>query len=176
MKEAPFLYIRLTFSRIVGGKKKECSERGNLACCGALHGTIGTQCEGVEDGQITCAKQALSYRKHKRWSLPLKRALFQKRGDWCDQRGATQQFQDFNEKNPPKPIDNDVGFPAINTAPVGGAVQLFQDLSKSNDKGTKSDPGSTTFDTAPVDFAPVLPADGLFDYSSESDPYFQQNY
>ena len=159
MGGTPFLYIRLTLLQIVGSKKKECANRGNIACCGAIHGDIGTQCKGVEDGQITCPEPALAYRKHKRWSLPLKRALFQKRADFCDQRAATQA---------PKPIDNTVGLPALNN--VGGALNLIHELSKSDDKGTKSYPGITTFDLAPIDFPPAIPAEGLFD------PYFEQNF
>lgn len=174
MGGAPFLYIRLTLSQIVGSKKKQCAKRGNIACCAALHGDIGTQCKNVEDGQITCPEPALAYRKHKRWSLPLKRALFQKRGDLCDQRAAAQQFQNFNEKNPPKPLEDTVGFPAINGGAVGNTLQFFQNLSKSNDKGTKSYPDITTSDPAPVDFTPAFPADGLFDYTSDS--YFRQDF
>lgn len=163
MRGTPFLYIRLTFSQIVGSDKKECKNRGNIACCGALHGNIGTQCKEVEDEQITCPEPALAYRKHKRWSLPLKRALFHKRADFCDQRAATQA---------PKPIDNTVGLPALDG--FGNTLNVIHELSKSDDKGTKSYPGSTTFDPAPVDFPAAIPDESLFDYTS--DPYFQQNF
>lgn len=165
MRGTPFLDIRLTFSQIVGSKKKECSNRGNIVCCGAIHGDIGTQCKDVEDEQITCPEPALAYRKHKRWSLPLKRALFHKRADFCDQRAVRQA---------PKPIDNTFGFPAFTD--IGGAVNFIHELSKSDDKGTKSYPGSTTtFDpAAPVDFLPEFPANNQLDYTS--DPYAQQNF
>lgn len=165
MRGTPFLYIRLTFSQIVGSDKEKCSNRENLACCGAIHGSIGTQCKGVEDEQIICREPALSYRKHKRWSLPLKRALFQKREDFCDQRAGKQQFQ------APKPVDNTVGFPAV--PGVGDTLNMIHELSKSDDKGTKSYPGSTTFDPAPVDLTPATPADAFNYYP---DPYFQQNF
>lgn len=152
-----------------------------MACCAALHGDIGTQCKDVPDEQVTCPEPALAYRKHKRWSLPFKRALFQKRGDWCDERGAAQQFRDFAEKNPPKPeLDN--GFPAINTGVAGGALNFINELSKSDDKETKTYPfiNVTPIDPAPASFAPdfaplqAYPADGVFDYTS--DPYFQQDF
>lgn len=147
-----------------------------MACCAAFHGNIGTQCRDVPDEQVTCPEPALAYRKHKRWSLPLKRALFQKRGDWCDQRGAAQQIQDFADKNPPKQEFNTNGFPEINGAAVTGALDFLFGTSKSNDKETKSYPGInvTPIDpAAPADFAP-LPGNGVFDYTS--DPYFQQDF
>lgn len=148
-----------------------------MACCAAFHGDIGTQCKDVPDEQVTCKEPALAYRKHKRWSLPLKRALFQKRGDWCDERNAAQQFR---ELAPPKQDFNNNGFPAING--VGGALNFIHELSKSGDKETKSYPGInvTPIDPAPADFAPefaplpAFPANGVFDYTS--DPYFQQDF
>lgn len=129
----------------------------------------------MPDEQITCPEPALAYRKHKRWSLPLKRALFQKRGDWCDERGAAQQLQDFSDKNPPKQqFDN--GFP-INGDGLGNPLQFLYDSSKSDDKGTKSYPGIAPIDPAPVDIAPLpaFPANGLFDYT-DPDAYWQQGF
>lgn len=148
-----------------------------MACCAAIHGNIGTQCKDVPDEQVTCPEPALAYPKHKRWSLPLKRALFQKRGDWCDQRNAAQQFQNLA---PPKPEFNSGGFPPIING-VGGALNLIHELSKSDDKDRKSNPviNDTPIDLAPADFAtdfalPAFPANGRLDYTS--DPYFQQNF
>ena len=159
---------------IVGSTKSKCADRKNAACCAALHDNIGTQCKDVPDERVTCPEPVLAYLKHKRWSLPLKRALFQKRGDWCDERAAAQQFRDFAEKNPPQQ-EFDNGFPVPNTGAVGETLHFFHEISKSNDKGAKSYPDIIPIDPALIDFVaplPAFPANGVFDGTSDPDFYF----